>query len=61
MLPPDAMVKSRLVLSPRAVFGSMALEQQGSVSMSVTHVTTNGPYGLPLSGLLPGTLLMFKG
>lgn len=36
----EPMVKSQPLLPLRAMSGSMALEQQGSVSTSLTHVTT---------------------
>jgi hypothetical protein len=42
VLPPEAMVRSQPVLPLRATSGSMVLKQQGSVLMSVAHVTTKG-------------------
>lgn len=41
------------VLLARAVFGSLALKQQGFVSMSLAHVTTKGPEAGPGLGVLP--------
>lgn len=37
----EAMVMSQPMVPPRAMSGSIALQQQGSVSSSVTHVTTD--------------------
>jgi hypothetical protein len=38
--PPEAMMKSQPVLLLKAMSGSMALQQQGAVSISVAHITT---------------------
>lgn len=36
----EAMVKSQLMLQMRVMSGSTAMQQQRSVSMSVSHITT---------------------
>lgn len=38
--PPEAMVESQPVLLLKAMSGSVAMQQQGAVSMSVAHITT---------------------
>lgn len=48
-LTPEAMVKSLHVLLLRAMYGSMAIQQQGgSVSMSMVHIITKGHKGDPI-------------
>ena len=41
-MPPEAMARSWHGLPPRAMSGFMALQKQGSVLVSVAHVTTKG-------------------
>lgn len=54
MKPPEAMVKSWPVLLLRAVSGCVAMQQQGSVSVSMAHVTPM------VTGLLPGPMSLSK-
>ncbi|KAL6060234.1 hypothetical protein STEG23_004123 [Scotinomys teguina] len=55
------MEMSQSVLGPRAVSGSMALQQEESGLMSMAHVTTKGPADGLWSGLLPVTMLVSEG
>lgn len=61
MLPPEATVMSQPRLLLRAMSGFMNLQQQGSVSMFMAHVTTKGHVECSWSRLLPEAIFMSEG
>lgn len=54
------MVKSQPMLSLRAMPGSVAMQQHGSVLISLTYIGHQRSCGHPWSSLPPGTILVSK-